>query len=198
MVDTSGHHIVYGTLNDYLTGEKLPDTDDEQCRQELARLMVEEKGYAAEELEPRLVIDTSFNNQSVRSLIELTVRLHGRRFMIIRYGPGSLVTRERAAIAAARILEPDHRIPLAVVTNCRDAELLDTLTGQVLETGMEAIPDRSRAADMFEKADFSPFPDQEKREREARILNVFDLEVCCKDGTCLVPENEDSGNNEPD
>jgi hypothetical protein len=102
MVDTSGHHIVYGTLKDYLTGEELPDTDDERCRQELARVMVEEKGYAADELEPRLVIDTAFNNQSVSSFIELTVRLQGHRFMIIRYGPGSLVTRERPAIAAAR------------------------------------------------------------------------------------------------
>ncbi len=78
MVDTSSHHIVYGTLKDYLTGEELPDTDDERCRQELARIMVEEKGYAADELEPRLVIETAFNNRSVRSLIELNVLLQGR------------------------------------------------------------------------------------------------------------------------
>ena len=116
MVDTSGHHIVYGTLKDYLTGEELPDTDDERCRQELARWLVEENGYAVDELEPRRCIETTFNNQYVKSLIELTVCLDGFRIMIIRYGPGSLVTRERPAIAAARILEPDYRIPLAVVT----------------------------------------------------------------------------------
>ncbi|MGW8161482.1 MAG: type I restriction enzyme HsdR N-terminal domain-containing protein [Desulfobulbales bacterium] len=190
MIDTSGHHIVYGTLKDYLTGEELPDTDDERCRQELARLMVEEKGYAVEELEPRLCIETSFNNQYVRSLIELTVRLQGRRFMIIRYGPGSLVTRERPAIAAARVLDPDYRIPLAVVTNCRDAEILNTLTGEVLDSGMDAIPDRKKAVAMLRETEPSPFPDQAKREREARILNVFDIEVCCKNGTCVLPENE--------
>jgi len=193
MVDTSGHHIVYGTLKDYLTGEQLPDTDDERCRQELARMLVEEKGYTADELEPRLVIDTFFNNQSVRSLVELTVRLQGRRFMIIRYGPGSLVTRERPAIAAARILDSDYRIPLAVVTNCRDAEMLDTLTGEVLESGMEAIPDRKKAVAMLRETEFSPFQDPAKREREARILNVFDLEVCCKNGTCQLPENGETG-----
>jgi len=193
MVDTSGHHIVYGTLKDYLTGEELPDTDDERCRQELARMLVEEKGYTADELEPRLVIDTFFNNQSVRSLVELTVRLQGRRFMIIRYGPGSLVTRERPAIAAARILDSDYRIPLAVVTNCRDAEMLDTLTGEVLGSGMDAIPDRKKAVVMLRETEFSPFQDLAKREREARILNVFDLEVCCKNGTCQLPENEETG-----
>ncbi|MGR0480634.1 MAG: hypothetical protein ACTFAL_04315 [Candidatus Electronema sp. V4] len=39
----SGHQLVYGSLRDYLTGELLPDTDDERFRQQLARLLVEEK-----------------------------------------------------------------------------------------------------------------------------------------------------------
>ncbi len=113
--------------------------------------------------------------------------------MIIRYGPGSLVTRERPAIAAARLLDPDYRIPLAVVTNCRDAEMLDTQTGEVLESGMDAIWDRKKAVAMLSETVFSSFPDQAKREREARILNEFDLEVCCKNGTCELPEKEGSG-----
>ena len=189
MVDTSGHHIVYGTLKDYLTGEELPDTDDERCRQKLSRWLVEEKGYATEELEPRRVIETVFNNQYVSSLIELTIRLEGRCLLIIRYGPGSLVTRERPAIAAARILEPDYRIPLAVVTNCREAELLDTLTREVLETGLDAVPDRQQAVEMLSEVEFVPFSDHERREREERILNAFDVEVCCRNGTCVIPED---------
>jgi len=187
MIDTSGHHIVYGTLKDYLTGEDLPDTDDERYRQELARLLVEEKGYDPLELEPRLFIETVFNGQHVRSVIELTVRISNRRLMILRYGPGSLVTRERPAIAAARLLDPEYRIPLAVVTNLRDAELLDTLTGKVLGTGMTAIPNRSSLAGMADGFDFGSFADAEKREREARILNVFDAEVCCRGGVCETP-----------
>ncbi len=192
MVDTSGHHIVYGTLRDYLTGAELPDTDDERCRQELARWLVEEKGYGKDELEARRVIETTFNNRFVRSLIELAICLENRRFMIIRYGPGSLVTRERPAIAAARILDPGYRIPLAVVTNCRDAELLDTGTGEVLGTGMDSVPDRQQAEALLPELVFSPFTDRQGREREARILNVFDEEVCCRDGTCLLPGDEES------
>jgi len=187
MIDTSGHHIVYGTLSDYLTGEELPDTDDERCRQQLARLLVEEKGYGPDELEPRLTIETVYNGRIVRSVIELTVRIGSRRVMIIRYGPGSLVTRERPAVAAARILEPAYRIPLAMVTNCRDAELLETRAGQVLGTGMECIPDRQGLASMLEGVEFEPFPIAEKRDREARVLNAFDVEVCCHDGTCELP-----------
>jgi len=33
------HHLIYGTLKDYLTGEELTDTDDERIRQDLIRLM---------------------------------------------------------------------------------------------------------------------------------------------------------------
>lgn len=187
MLDTSGHHLVYGVLRDYLTGEELRDTDDERVRQRLARMMVEEKGYAREELEPRLCIETTFNHIFVRSVIDLTVRVAGRRLFILRYGPGSLVTREKPAIAAARLLDPEYRIPLAVVTNGRDAELLETDTGKVLATGMEGIPDRARAGELVTQYTFDPLTDPKARERARRILNAFDLEICCRGDSCRLP-----------
>ncbi|MCL1981192.1 MAG: type I restriction enzyme HsdR N-terminal domain-containing protein [Proteobacteria bacterium] len=179
MIDTPGHHIVYGELQDYLTGEILPDTDDERIRQELARLLVERLGYGKHELEPRLTIDTCYNGIRTQSLIELTVRVEGLRLFIVRYGPGSLVTREKAAIAAARLLDPDYCIPLAVVTNGRDAELLETARGKVLATGINCIPDRGRAAALAGEWVFARFADPERRDQALRILNVFDQQVCC-------------------
>ncbi|MCL2459206.1 MAG: type I restriction enzyme HsdR N-terminal domain-containing protein [Desulfobulbus sp.] len=184
MIDTSGHHIVYGELQDYLTGEMLPDTDDERIRQELARLLVERLGYGKHELEPRLTIDTCYNGNRTQTLIELTIRINERRLFIVRYGPGSLVTREKAAIAAARLLDPGYRIPLAVVTNGRDAELLETARGKVLATGMCCIPDRGRAAALAGECVFEPFSDLERRDQALRILNVFDQEVCCFGNGC--------------
>ncbi|MDO8947798.1 MAG: type I restriction enzyme HsdR N-terminal domain-containing protein [Desulfocapsaceae bacterium] len=180
MLRVSSHHLVYGSLRDYLTGEELTDTDDERNRQQLARMMVEEKGYAKEDLEPRRFVETLFSALFVRSTIELTVSLEGKRFMIIRYGPGSLVTRERPAIAAARVLEKEYQIPLAVVTNGQDAELLDTITGKVLATGMEAIPDYRQARDLLPNLVFRERMEAKKRERELRILNAFDVEICCR------------------
>ena len=189
MADTSGHHIIYGTLQDFLTGEELPDTDDERYRQQLAMLLVEEKGFSTTELLPRLFIETLFNDQLVKSVVELTVCIAGRRVMIIRYGPGSLVTRERPAIAAARLLDPEYRIPFAVVTNLRDAEFLETKTGKVLSTGMNSIPARKKLVEMMSGLEFESFPDEMGREREARILNAFDVEVCCRNGTCELPSD---------
>ncbi len=180
MLRVSSHHLVYGSLRDYVTGEELTDTDDERSRQQLARMMVEEKGYAKEDLDPRRFIETFFSTRFVRSTIELTVSLEGKRFMIIRYGPGSLVTRERSAIAAARVLENEYQIPLAVVTNGQDAELLDTGTGKVLATGMEAIPDYPQARELLPTLFFRERMEGKKRERELRILNTFDVEICCR------------------
>ena len=179
MSDHPSHHLVYGTLNDFLTGEELVDTDDERIRQQISRLMVEERGYKRKELLPRLCIETLFTRNFVTSTIDLTVELAHKQIMIIRYGPGSLVSRERPALAAARVLNEDYRIPLAVVTNGRDALLLDTISTKVLDQGMQAIPDRQQALEMLPSLIFLPPQDEDKRLREKRILNAFDLERCC-------------------
>jgi len=179
MPDHPSHHLVYGTLNDYLSGEELVDTDDERIRQQISTMLVEELDYSPSELKPRLTIETLFTRNFVTSTIDVTVEIEGRQVMIIRYGPGSLVSRERSALAAARVLNDEYRIPLAVVTNGRDALLLDTITGEVLGQGMDAIPNREQLAAMLPALVFLPPQDEDKRQREKRILNAFDLERCC-------------------
>lgn len=186
MTDIPSHHMIYGHCTDYITGEKLVDTDDERYRQQLARLMVEEKGWAKEEVEMRLLIETLFNKQFVASKITMTLNIEGKRCLIVRYAPGSLVTRERSALAAARVLDENYQIPLAVVTNGRDAELLDTYTGEVLAKGMDAIPSRAEIEEKLPGLRFEPFSDK-KREGELRILNAFDVEICCAGAPCALP-----------
>ena len=187
MADIPSHHLIYGMCTDFVSGEYIVDTDDERYRQKLARLLVEEKGYAKTDLEVRFKIETLFVKQFVVSTIDFIVRLKGKRFMVIRYGPGSLVTRERAAIAAARVLDPSYRIPLAVVTNGEDAELLDTLTAKVLKQGLDAIPDKKEASQLFDNLEFVSFMEKDRRERELRILNAYDVEVCCAGNPCVLP-----------
>ena len=179
MSDHISHHLVYGTLKDYLTGEELTDTDDERNRQQICRMMVEELGYRKEELEPRLYIETLFNSNFVRSTIDLTVSVAEKQFLIIRYGPGSLVSRERSALAAARLINKNYRIPLAVVTNSREAALLDTVSAKIIDEGMGCIPDRETADNLLPTLTFLPPQDEDKKQRERRILNVFDLDRCC-------------------
>ena len=186
MADIPTHHMIYGSLADFVTGEPLVDTDDERYRQKLARLLVEEKGFAKSELTMRRRIETLFAHQFVASRIDIVVSIENQRVMVLRYGPGSLVTRERPAIAAARVLEENQIIPLAVVTNGEDAELLDSRTGKVLETGLGAIPTREAVVALLPGLDFRPVA-LERREPELRILNAFDVEICCSGGPCALP-----------
>lgn len=191
MADIPSHHLIYGTCTDFLTGQSVVDTDDERYRQKLARLLVENKGYAKSDIESRLTIETLFASQFVVSTIDFVVAQQGRRFMLIRYGPGSLVTRERPAIAAARVLDAAFRIPWAVVTNGEDAEVLDTGNGKVIRQGLTGIPDRAEAAALIKSLEFVPFTDKARRERELRILNAFDVEICCAGGPCALPGAEE-------
>lgn len=188
MADIPSHHFIYGTLRDYLTDEPLVDTDDERYRQKLARLLVEERGFDKRELEPRLKIETLFSKNFVVSTIDLVLLVAGRRLLVLRYGPGSLVTRERPAIAAARVLDEGYVIPYTVVTNGEDAELLDSRTGKLLATGLTAIPSRAQAMLMMQDAEFLPLPPGPQRQMELRILNAYDQEVCCVGGPCALPQ----------
>ena len=187
MTDIKTHHMIYGDLVDFVTGETLADTDDERYRQKISRFLVEEKGFNKNDLEMRRKIETLFGGQFVVSQIDAVIVIAGRQLVVVRYGPGSLVTRERPALAAARVLDPDQIIPLAIVTNGEDAEILDTITGKVIGQGMDAFPDRQ---EILKMADGEPIPgpDPDRREKELRILNAFDIEICCAGGPCALPD----------
>ncbi len=188
MADIPSHHMVYGTILDYLTGSKIVDTDDERYRQNLAKLFVEQKGYLKSDLKSRVKIETLFNNNYVVSSIDLVVSLAQRQVLVVRYGPGSIVTRERPALAAARVIEKNYVVPYTIVTNGEDAELLETCSGKVLGVGMEAIPDKSLVFNNIrtKTISFEQLP-VGQREKELRILNAYDQEVCCVGGPCVLP-----------
>lgn len=188
MADLPSHHFIYGLLSDYLTGESLVDTDDERYRQKIARFLVEEKGYRPAELLPRLKIETLFNHNFVVSRIELLITVGGRRAILLRYGPGSLVSRERPALAAARVLGPSEQIPLTVVTNGEDMELLDTARGELLQTGLANFPGAAAVAELLASRPPRPVLAGAARERELRILNTYDQEICCSGAPCILPE----------
>lgn len=187
MTDTPSHHFIYGMAEDYLTGELVVDTDDERYRQKLSRLLVEEKGYDKSDLTPRLKIDTLFSNNFVTSTIDLVVSLEGKKFFVLRYGPGSLVTRERSAIAAARVLEKEYQIPLAAVTNGEDLEFIDVLSGKVLGTGFNSLPTKKEGLKQIKEVSFVALSSSSQRERELRILNAYDVEICCAGAPCALP-----------
>ncbi len=191
MTDIPSHHMIYGHLDDYVTGESVVDTDDERYRQKIAHFLVEDKGFSKSDIEMRCTIETLFAKQFVTSKIDVVASCAGKRVMILRYGPGSLVTRERPAVAAARVLDEKQQIPFIVVTNGEEAEVLN-INGKVLAGPgpLEIIPTKGEIEAKLAKLEFAPWP-EEKREPELRILNAFDIEVCCAGGPCALPGAEE-------
>ncbi|MBW1793150.1 MAG: type I restriction enzyme HsdR N-terminal domain-containing protein [Deltaproteobacteria bacterium] len=162
----------YDMLTDYVTGNEVPNVGAEENRQRVERFLVETKGYSKDDIEIDADLKFTLGDEEVRSNVDLVVRVQGKRFMVLKCVPGSLVSRQRETLAAARLLDA-YQIPFSVVTDGKDAELLDTLTGEVLEQGMDAIPSKEEAIERMKGIKLQPFP-QERLEREKIIFRSYD------------------------
>lgn len=170
----SGRHLVLGRTTDFLTGRTVVDTLDERIRQNIARFLVENRGFGKEEIESRISLPVTVDGDTETVVIDFAVRIGGKTLMIVRFGPGSLVSRQRATIAAARLMERDYMVPWAVITNGEDAHLMDTRTEDVLGTGMEAIFSRRELLAKTGNAEAVRISEK-RREKESRILFALDV-----------------------
>ena len=166
------HHLVLGELKDYLTGQTLEDSHDERFRQKLARFLAEEKGFTKADIIPRRPVIVTAGQKKAVLKVDLSVVLSGKTAMIIKYGPGSLVTRRRPALGFSRILE-SYQIPEVVVTNGEDAEILSGETGRTVGEGLQAIPSKTKLSAKLEYYSFAPVS-AGRRDLEARIVYAYE------------------------
>ena len=161
---------------DFITGQAFLDTDDEGIRQKIERLLIEEKWYSKQDIEVDREFEIVIGKEIHKSKVDLIVNVEEKRFMIIRCARGSLVSREREVISCARILDV-YQIPFAVVTNGEDAEVLDTISGEVIGNGLGAIPSKANALEAIKQIEFKKL--LEKRiEKEKRIFLAFNAIKC--------------------
>ena len=162
------------TLKDYLTGNLIPDVGAESHRQTLLRYLAEEKGYPREALRVDAPIQTDIAGVPYSAKIDLIV-VAGRPdtpFMAFKCCAGSLGSREREILAAARIFGATP-IPLAVVSDGRDAIIIDTLSGRKTAQGLDAIPSAPEADRRLAGWDPQPYP-EERLAREKLIFRTYD------------------------
>lgn len=182
-----GHHLILGQLEDALTGKRLDDTHDERYRQAIIRLLLHEKGYTKADLTSGHELTVQAGERSGKLAVDLLVTLEARITMLIKYGPGSLVTRERPVLAFGRLVAP-YQIPRLVVTNGEDAHLLDGSKGKILGRGLPAIPDREALLAVRRQASFTPI-DALRADRESRLAYCYEIDgACpCDDTVCRLP-----------
>jgi hypothetical protein len=181
-----GHHLILGELADAVTGRVLPDTHDERYRQKLARLLMDAKGYARTDIQSRCGLRVKAGANCALVNVDMAVTAAGKICMIVKYGPGSLVTRHRPALAASRLLAP-YQIPVVVVTNGEEADILDGRTGEITGSGMDGIPAKP---ELVERCAAFPFPPiaESRAEIESRILYAYEVDgACpCDDSICRI------------
>ena len=85
---------------------------------------------------------------------------------------GSLGSREREIVAAARIFDA-AMIPLAVVSEGRDATVIDTTTGKPISYGLASLPSPQEADHLLAVKTPGPYPD-DRLDREKRIFRTYD------------------------
>jgi hypothetical protein len=172
-----GHHLILGELVDFITGETIRDTHDERFRQNLARMLVNQKGFMKKEIKPRRELRVSAGEKSAMIKIDFEINVSGKIGMIIKYGPGSLVTRQRPALAVSRLVAP-YQVPIVVVTNGKDADILEGKTGEVVAQSLQSIPSKS---DLIEKVTTMNLRriSAEQAEIESRIVYAYEVDGSC-------------------
>ncbi len=158
----------------FLTGKLVLDTDRERIRQKIAKYLVNEKGYKISDFQLDREIHLEANNEKIVSFVDLVVRINDRSLMIIRCGPGSVITREAGTVAAARLLEEDYIVPWAVQANLFDASFIDVKKKKAVGYGWDSIPTRVELIKMT-SANWPPPKLPKKRiPLERQILYSYD------------------------
>ncbi|MFZ2196298.1 MAG: type I restriction enzyme HsdR N-terminal domain-containing protein [Thermodesulfovibrionales bacterium] len=165
------------TLVDYLSGREIPFSNKDNIRQKLVKTLVEVKGYRREDISLEREISFEIEGLKVCSPVDISIGFGGKTLMVFKCASGSVVSRERQIIAAARLLE-EYVIPFAVVTNGVNIELLDTISEKVIGEGMQLIPSRQELLENSGNLILKSTKEK-KLVYEQRILYTYD-EISCK------------------
>lgn len=181
-----GHHLILGELEDFITGEMLADTHDERYRQKIARFLVLEKGYRKADIHPRIPLIVAAGNRKGRLTVDFTVSVDACTAMVVKYGPGSLVTRYRPTLAISRLVTP-YQVPVVVVTNGESVDILNGDTGKLTASGFDRIPSREILERRLKRNDLATVA-ADRAEMEARIVYAFEIDggCPCDDSTCRI------------
>ncbi|MCP4023710.1 MAG: type I restriction enzyme HsdR N-terminal domain-containing protein [Desulfobacteraceae bacterium] len=185
-MDSNPHHVVMGELTDFLTGKLLTDTHDERYRQQIARFLVNGKRFKKERLKNNVQIKVAADKKKAVLKVDFLISCNDKIGMIIKYAPGSLVTRRLLTVALSRIIK-SYQIPVAVVTNGEDAEIINGQDGKLMGTGMDAFPDKVKLESICQKASFKTIS-KDQFEKASRIVYAFEVDgACpCDTGICKI------------
>nr|NJM04483.1 type I restriction enzyme HsdR N-terminal domain-containing protein [Desulfobacula sp.] len=188
--DSNPHHLVLGELKDFLTGLNITDTHDERYRQKIAKLLVLEKAFDKADIEAGKGIEISAGGKKAGIKIDYLVGHQGKIVMLIKYAPGSLVTRRLSTLALSRIVRP-YQILVVVIANGEDAEVMEGDSGRVTATGLDNIPDKDAIMKNYDSFSFKPIKTR-VFDQASKIVFACGVDgACpCDSDICLLDEKD--------
>lgn len=165
---------MFDPITDYITGKEIDNVGAEASRQIFEKYLVETLGYKKRDIQVGVPLTVQFKGEDYPSAIDLVVSCENRPFMAVTCVAGSIGSFEREILAGARLLY-DVMIPFAVTTDARDAIIMDTVTGQTLGKGLDAVPRAADALGLMAKTPETRL-DPDKRSGEMIIYRSFNLE----------------------
>ncbi len=173
-------------LTDYVTGRPVLDVGPEANRQAVEKFLVEYKGYDKSDILVDMPLSLDIGGKPYDTRLDLVVRVDGNPFMVIRCVAGSLDSREREVIYAARVAGKIP-MPVAVVSDGRTALVFDAIRRKPSGEGLEAIPSPKEARKIAVFAKVQPIS-AERLEKEKIIFRSYDIQNvnfaengCCGD-----------------
>lgn len=161
---------------DLATGRLLPYHDDEYIRQAAEKLLIKERDWPRQRIGVEYRRSLKVGGRPFEVRADLVLMAENAPALVMRTTRGSLVSREKETIAAARLLH-DPIVPLSLVFNGDDAELLDSKTGKVIATGLDAVPSPERLAEL--SAEIPPHhASQDEIEKAAKVYSAFAFIQC--------------------
>jgi len=162
----------YETVSDYVTGRPVPLVGAEENRQLLEKFLVEEKGYSRGDIAIDVPLVFEVAGEMYRSTVDLVVSAAGRPLMAVKCAAGSLGSREREAVAAAR-LAGQTPLPLAMVSDGRTAVVLDAVSGRPIGESLNDVYSREALEAAFTAYDPEPLS-AAKLEKERLVFRTYD------------------------
>jgi hypothetical protein len=172
-----GHHLILGKIPDFITGETVDDTLDERYRQQIAQLLVNQKGFSKKDIIARQKIVVAAGENQASIPLDFQVSVDNLIGIVIKYGPGSIVTRRRPALSFSRIVRP-YQVPIVVVTNGINAEIIKGRSGKIISLGLENIPSKSALKEILFSNSLSLIS-KKQFEMESRILYAYEVDGSC-------------------
>jgi hypothetical protein len=159
-------------LVDFITGKPIKNIGVEEHRQKFLRFLVEEKGYYKTDIHVDADIKIDIAGSIYQSKLDIVVSVDEKSFMVIKCAAGSLESREREVLSAARIFT-NHQIPYSVAADGDTAVVYDTVSGKKVGEGLNYIPARSEAKKILASKQLLEISGK-RREKEKIIFRSYD------------------------